>query len=452
VQATESPLGCELVRCASPLLTQLGFAEEVGVWIERLLEVEKDPRNRLTLMICLGGALWLSAPETFSTTAVYTEAYRLARDLGDLPRQTLAAWGLVLTACSARRPRQALAASLQVEEESCAQLPGDPILDAKLIHAIVGVSRHLQADYKTAEHNLRWIVHHYPPDRHQSDLQALLYDPRQTVGYFLAWIELFSGRLTEAAATADRAISESYGHAPSIFTSITRAACAIAVDSMCWAAARQYVSLLDLHCGHQRSWRVWVDVLGNILAIHDGRSLNALKRLDEFLSRGDFVQSLKRQTWYYVQLVRGHMAFGHVDRARALLNRILIHFEDEEENWWKPEMITLEACLLAPVDPVAAHTRYRKAITIARAEGSTLLELKAAFGFMRSASTSADRIEAKSLARSAYERLVGGSERAGGAENRKLLHRLLLRSARLQRYVAFTLASRTATFSHAHRQ
>lgn len=432
VEEADWNLASELVRVAGPLLTQLGFAKEVGTWIERLLDVETDQRKRLALMISLGGALWLSSPEDLTTIKIYGEAYSLARALDDIPAQLRAAWSVVMTTCSARRPREAIRAAGQLTEGIDASIEGDAASNDALIHALAGVSRHLLGDYAACERNIRWLLRHYPAERRVVESGPYLYDPRQIGRPFLAWIEWFSGRLSDAAVTSGQAIVESGDNVPSIFNNTIRSAFPIAVESRRWGTASQYLDTLGRLCADRPDWRAWTDALRDILAIHRDRSPEALSRFEEFVTGGEPFQGFQRQTWYYVQLIEGYLSFGRFESARKLLTELLAFIEKEEENWWRPQLIALDAILLARSDTKAGFDRYQEAIALAQAEGSLLLALKAALGARAVALDPSERTNTHDVVRSVYRQLVGSSPAAGERENRDLLRSVLLASRRMQ--------------------
>lgn len=435
VEEADWDLASELVRVAGPLLTQLGFAKEVGTWIERLLHVETDQHKRLALMISLGGALWLSSPEDITTIKIYGEAYSLARALDDIPAQLRAVWSVVMTTCSARRPREAIRAAGQLTEGIDASTQGDAASSDTLIHALAGVSRHLLGDYAACERNIRWLLHHYPAERRVIESGPYLYDPRQIGRPFLAWIEWFSGRLSDAAVTSGQAIVDSGDNVPSIFNNTIRSAFPIAVESRRWATASQYLDTVGRQCADRPDWRAWTDALRHILAIHRDRSPEALSRFEEFVTGGEPFQGFQRQTWYYVQLIEAYLSFGRFESAQKLLTELLAFIEAEEENWWRPHLVALDANLLARSDLKAAFDRYGAAIALARAEGSLLLALKAALGAHSIAPDPAARAEAKDVASTVYGELIASSAAAGERQNRDMLRSVLLAHRRMQSFV-----------------
>ena len=415
------PLASKLIHSAAPLLTQFGFTKEVGGWIRSLLDVEAEPKKRLPLMISLGGAMWLSAPEDVAMIKVYTEAYTLARSLGDEPAQLRAARSLILSTCNARRPPEAIkAAEMLVEKEGDAPAR-DFASSANLTRVLAGVSRHLVGDYATCERSLRWLLEHHPVDPRGAEADAYLYDPRHIGRPFLAWIEYFSGRLSDAAATSECLIVDAGDHVPSIVNYILRTAFPIAVDSGRWEAAWAYIDMLERHCSDRAAWCAWIAATRDVLAVRTGQSPEALRRLEDFVTGGEKFARFRRQTWYYMTLIKGYLTHGYYRRAEYLLQEVLRFVETSEGNWWRPEMLTLDGHLLAPLDRGAAYARYHEAFTLAHAEGSTLLELRAALGAMRVADDPVDRADARRQARDAYHRLIERSPTAGNRENLRLL-------------------------------
>jgi len=424
-----------LIQAAGPLLTQLGFAREVADWITRILDAESDPERRLALLIALGGALWLSSPEDIRTIEVYGEAYSLANELGDTPAKLRAAWSLILATCSARRPRASIRIAQQLAAGAETQ-DADKTGHAALLRALAGVSRHLLGDYAACERNIRWLLDNYPADRSTGESGAFLYDPRLIGRPFLAWIECFSGRLADAAATSEMTVVESGDHVASIFNNTLRSAFPIAVDSGRWEAARDHLTRLERYGVDRPSWRPWIDALRDILGVRLDRSSEALQRLEAFVTGGEDFRGFQRQTWYYVQLVRAYLIFGRYEAAETLLKALITFVETEEENWWRPELVMLEACILGRNDAEASHARYLEAAVIARGEGSLLIELRAALGARRATRDPHRRADAGRLVGEAVQRLMASAPGATGSENRRLLRHVLLSCSKLQRAVA----------------
>lgn len=413
----------DLVHRVGGLVTQLGFAREVAGWLRQLLLVETDPAGQVSLMLRLGGALWLATPEDIATIEVYAAAYELARSLGDEEAQLRAAWSLILSTCSARRPPAAIRAAQMLIEAEAAHDPADR--SPKLTQVLAGVSRHLLGDYARCEESIRWLIRHYPAEQRATGMGTYLYDPRHIGRPFLAWIEFFSGRLSDAAVTARCVISDSGDHVPSIVNNILRSAFPIAVDSGRWAEARFYIDMLEQYCSEHAAWRGWIGAMRDIVAIGCDRSPTALDRYEEFVTGGGTFAGFRRQTWYHLALIKGYLVLDRPDPARTLLNRVLNFVETAEGNWWAPELKTLSGHLEAGRDRPGAYARYQEAIALAHAEGSTLLELKAALGALRVADGTAQRVNAKRQSREAFRRLVARSPQAGRGENVRLLHHAL---------------------------
>jgi hypothetical protein len=433
VDVEDWPRASELIHAAGPLLTQLGFAAELGSWIRRLLEIETDPRKRVSLMISLGGALWLSAPEDAATIRVYTDAYVLARSLSDQTLKLRAAWSLTLSTCSARRPPEAIEAAKILSGAGCDSAEDDRYATITVDRALAGVSRHLLGDYATCERNMRWLMVHYPAEQRALEAGAYLHDPLHIGRPFLAWIEYFSGRLSDAVSTSARLVADAVGHRPSIVSNIVRSAFPIAVESGRWEDAWMYVGLLERHCSGGTTWQTWIAAMRDVLAVHTERSPEALWRLEVFVTGGEIFTNFRRQAWYYMTLIKGYMTLGYCGHAESLLREILVFAETSEGNWWRPEMLTLDGHLLAPLDRRAAYARYRGAFTLAQAEGSNLLELRAALGALRVADDPTRRAEARRQSRDAYRRLTAGSPTAGTQNNLHLLRYALRVCRKVQR-------------------
>ena len=429
IQAADRLIATETMRAAIPLMMHLGLAYEVGAWIERILEIETDKPNRLALMLSLGGAFHLSVSQRSAQVKLYNDAYALACDLKDVSSQLQAVWGLMVTAWSARQTRQALAAALRFHDVAAAAGRTD---DAVMSRAMIAAGQFALGEFAVAEDHLRFVLEHYPPERRAVDVQQYVFDHRAVALRFLAWIEWLSGRMVQGLSTVERAVAEAGDHLPTLFLVLTHCAGPIAIDSTHWTTAAGYIDQLYRRCGHNPRWRLWTDTLNDILAIHADRSIAALQRLDAFLGEGEGFQLITQHPWYFLQLIKGQMAFGDRERARLLLARLLAHVEAAEEGWLKAELTALEACLEGDLDPQRSTASFREAIAIAHRQGAVLMELGAAVGLLRYTRRGAGRNAAKAQVRDAHSRMVGSAGGAAHPEVRRLLRQQLRRIVVLQ--------------------
>ncbi len=429
IQASNRQVATETMRAAIPLMMHLGLAYELGAWIERILEIETDKPSRLALMLSLGGAFHLSVPQPSAQMKLFKDACALARELKDVSSQLQATWGLMVTAWSARRTREALAAALRFHD--VATLAGRTD-DATMSRAMIAASQFGLGEFAVAEDHLRFVIAHYPPERRTIDLQDYVFDHRAVAYRFLAWIEWLSGRMTESLSTVERGIAEAGDHLPSLFLVLSHCAAPIAIESTDWTAAAGYIDQLYRRCGHHPRWRLWTDTLNDILAVHAHGSLAALQRLDAFLGEGEGFAMLTHHPWYFLQLIRGQMATGDRERARVLLARLVAHTDTSEEGWLKAELIALGACLDHDQDPPRSTAGFRRAIEVAQGQGAALTALGAAVGQLRYARRGPARRDAKAQVDEAYARLVGGLDVPGGIEMRRLLRQQLRRIVALQ--------------------
>jgi hypothetical protein len=338
-------------------------------------------------------------------------------------------WGLMVTAWSARQPREALEAGERFHAVATHNGRHD---DATMSRCMIAASRFALGEFAVAEDHLRFVLAHYPPERRAIDIQQYVFDHRAVALRFLAWIEWLSGRMADGLATADRAVVEAGDHLPSLFLVLTHGAGPIAIEGAHWETAARYIDQLYRRCGHHPRWRLWADTLNDILAIHANRSQAALQRLDAFLGEGEGFHLLTHHPWYFLQLVKGHMAFGHRERARTLLGRLLAHGDAVGEGWLGPELAALQACLVSDHDEQRASAGFRQAIGFARDQGATLIELGAAVGLLRSARRGDSRRDAKALVEDAFSRMAGPAVGADAGEVRSLLREQFRRVISLQ--------------------
>ncbi|SIO58027.1 Predicted ATPase [Bradyrhizobium erythrophlei] len=409
LQAGDPVAATETVSAVLPVMLHLGLVAESGDWIERVLAIETDSRRRLELMISLGSALILSTPHWPTIVKLYEEANNLACELDDVTGQLQAIHGLMVAAWNDRRCRDALAIATRHHDLAVRHGRSE---DVVMSRCMIAAAHHGLGEFHRASEHLQFMLANYPAERRSADVQRL-FDMRTVALGFVARIEFSSGRISSSQSIAEQALAEAGDHVPSVFLVLSHIASPIAIDCMDWASAEKYIERLYEQCGHQAWWRIWADTLNDIFAVHAGQSEEALRRLDSFIVEDGGFRQLAHHCWFYLQVVKGHMAFGNHERARGLLTRLLAHVDACEDFWLKSELLTLEACLTAKLDPERAAEGFRNAIRLARAQGAALFELGAAAGFVRFARGTAIEPEARRSFAEAYARSVSSDGQSG---------------------------------------
>jgi hypothetical protein len=328
-------LARELVFAALPPLTHLGLTFEFKTWIARALDAENDPRGRLALSLGLGKAVHLLQSEPAMQSLLYRQAYELAKELGDISGALQALWGMATTGQAVHRPRQMIDAATLFHDFA---VVNDRSSDSMVAECLIAFGLHDIGAFRAAEVHLRRVLAHYARSASARDAQRYLFNYRALALCWLASVEWRTGRSDEAARTAALAVAEAGHHVPTLFVTLSHAACPIALERSDWPTATRCIDEINRHCGHHIRWRRWADALSAILAIRCDRSRQALNRLDELLGEKG-VQFPGQHFWYCLELIDGHLAFGHADRAELLTRSLHQELRDREEYWLLPEVI-----------------------------------------------------------------------------------------------------------------
>jgi predicted ATPase/DNA-binding winged helix-turn-helix (wHTH) protein len=328
-------LARDLIFAAIPLLTHLGLTFEFKACIARALESESDPRGRLALSIDLGKAVHLLQSEPITQSRLYEHSFEMAKELGDIPGALQALWGMAITGQAMHRPRQMIDAATQFYDFA---VINNQISDAMVAECLTAFGLHDIGAFRVAEKHLLYVLARYSKADGIRDAQRYLFNYRALALSWLASVQWKTGRPGDAAKTVALAVAEAGHHVPSLFVTLSHAACPIALERSDWATAIHQIEQINRHCGHHIRWRHWADALSAILAIRRDRSEEALDRLDDLLSeKGN--QFPGQHFWYRLELINGHLSFNHSARAESLTRSLLADLCDREEFWLLPEVV-----------------------------------------------------------------------------------------------------------------
>ncbi len=210
---------------------------------------------------------------------------------------------------------------------------------------------------------------------------------------YLSWSELLSGRVNDARATARDVLRRSEGM--SRFAESLALANTLLFDRLLGDEdlIRTHLDRLKA-ISEARGIAYWIDLVRmheGLEKLGDGRveeGLDDVRRaLATFKSHaveievpfflGQIAESLSRAAWY--------------DEALATLEDAFQRIERSGERWFLPELHRIRAETMMAGDPAAAEVDLRHAMTLARSQGSLLLELRAATSLLRVVSSRSAR-------------------------------------------------------------
>jgi predicted ATPase/DNA-binding winged helix-turn-helix (wHTH) protein len=367
--ADDLPLGLSLIVASARLWFQLSLTLECRDRIESALRRLSQSPNldvamEMRLQAALGHALWYSAGEAGQLERAFQRALELADEVGDVPIQLQALWGLWASWRGRGHYRQALAFAerysmlAQASGDESASLLGDRIL---------GLTHHHLGDQKSArelsERVLR--VGRRTGNALNSEFQVGHEITAATMLTRILWLQ---GLPNQATAMLQEAISaaEHSDHWFSMYYVLCFAGCPLSLWIGDLAQAQRYLDRTVNRVAADRWRRCWASILG-------------LRQSDE---RGALIAS-----WYEPR-VDLHTAREII----ALTSAATIEVPQPDDNvgdalWSLPEVLRVNAELLlwhgGPEAVVAAESKLRRSLELARAQSSLSWQLRSATSLAR---------------------------------------------------------------------
>ncbi len=195
-----------------------------------------------------------------------------------------------------------------------------------------------------------------------------------------AFIEMGLGNLATARARVEHAVAWSRQTARPVDR-----ATALALASMFYAfmddpaaageRAREAVAVAEEH-----GYRQW-SAIGRIIAAwvaavrepSAGSLTDVIARIDEYTQMG----ILSQLSAFLCLAVGAHLRAGKKPAGMQLLTRAETHMRDTGERWYEAELHRLRGELVQAREPQKAEASFQHAISIARAQGAKLWELRA---------------------------------------------------------------------------
>jgi class 3 adenylate cyclase/predicted ATPase len=126
------------------------------------------------------------------------------------------------------------------------------------------------------------------------------------------------------------------------------------------------------------------------------------------------------------RIAEAYLEDGNTSEANRVLSEVETLMGPDGELYWQPELHRLRgrlAAMLTPNEPEDAIAEYQRAIAVARAQDTRLLELRAATDLARLLAKRGDGAGARDLLAPIYEWFTGGFDKPDLAEARALLER-----------------------------
>ncbi|MGM5008964.1 ATP-binding protein [Rhizobium sp. 969_B3_N1_2] len=412
----DADVGVAVTVSAIPLWYQLSLVDECLTCVQRaLLGIDPGERRdgRARQVMQLYRALGLSqafkvgfAPQA---PAAFAKALEMAEDLGDIDAQAEALWGLWVAQVGMgeyRASRNNADRFVRLAQNGLDRFIGDRMLSMTLF---------CMGDFRGARHHADLMLAHdvftdVPPGvsvrfRFGQSVSARI-QPAQ-----LLWMQGFPDQAVRAAAAAVEAARTS-GHAISLCEALSRWSCPILVHVGDLAAADSAITeLLDLaKLNGLGPWEVFGRCWKAALLIQRGLPERGVPLLRNGLAE---LRRVKLFNLYNVRFVcslaEGLASLGEHVEARALVDAAIASSEEKDELWYITELYRLKGDIFLQCgDGDIAERCYFQSIELARQQDALSLELRGVMSLARSSGERGDRIGARELLATIYDRFSEG--------------------------------------------
>jgi predicted ATPase/DNA-binding winged helix-turn-helix (wHTH) protein len=406
-EAGDRPTGLRLVIASARLWFRLSLTLECRDRIETALRFlsdlpQPDPLMEMRLQAALGHALWYSASEADRLERAFHRALVLADEVGDVPVQLQALWGL----WASRRLRGQYREALAVAEKYAALAGTSGDEAAQLLGSrILGLTQHLLGDQQAArdlsEQVLR--VGRRTGKALNSDFQVSHEITAATMLTRILWLQGFPD---QAAAMLQEAIAaaEQSDHWFSMYYALCFAGCPLSLWTGDLARTQLYLDMTLNRAAADRWRQCWALIL-------------------------QLRQSGGRGAWLAASLeprVDLNTAQEIVDLASAAIIPAPKPDDDVGEALWSlPEVLRVNAELLlwqgGPDAVPAAESRLHRSLALARAQSAQSWELRTATSLARLWHRGGRLSEAYDLLAASCDRFSEGFDTADVAGARQLI-------------------------------
>jgi class 3 adenylate cyclase/tetratricopeptide (TPR) repeat protein len=188
------------------------------------------------------------------------------------------------------------------------------------------------------------------------------------------------------------------------------------------APARQICDKYGFHelSGWQKQFGAWI-------SFRRGETALAITQMHEAIEEPRALGSFIMSTWRLVLLAEMQLEAGDIQSAEATAAEALGNLERTHEGWCEPEVyrVAAEVLLRKPEgDPSAAEEHLRRAIEIARGQGTKWWELRATVGLARLLASQGRRDEARTMLGEIYNWFTEGFDTADLKDAKALLDEL----------------------------
>ncbi|MBB3542209.1 winged helix-turn-helix domain-containing protein [Rhizobium sp. BK399] len=376
-------VGVRLTAAAIPLWDELSTVAESRQCVERALRCTEalsrcDPAIKMKLIASYASGLNFSDNLGPEADAAWTEANRLAREIGNVDYQLRTLWGLGILQSFTGRHRQAIATL-----EQFAKLAGG---DDERLAIVEGERVRLTAvfyrgDIGRAHSGLKRLARDNATSAKRSAVARFQMDRFVSIRVALAMTAWVAGDRREAAAALQDALDHSVAlnHTVSHSNALAQAALPIAFWSGDTEIARLHVAALarNLTLREIAIWRPVCLFYRGVVGSTDGdpEGVDTMKLAIEQLVANNF---LVRVPFYLATLAEAALREGRIALARDSLSASFDRADRQGEHWSRPELLRVRAMLQRlDGDLSGASETLLLAAETARESGALFFRLRA---------------------------------------------------------------------------
>ncbi|WP_271605545.1 ATP-binding protein [Bradyrhizobium sp. CCBAU 11434] len=380
-------LAVELAAAAASLWIRQGLLAECRNWLESAVSlvgssVEEDRFRDMRMYAALGSVIIQTAGPNDRMYQVLKHAADLADELGDDEYRLRSMWGLWIRHYLTGDYRGALLIA-----EHFTDLP-ETIPDRLIGERLLGMTLHVLGEQTKAREHLEHFLSRYraPPGR--LHLVRYGFEQRVVALIYQAHILWLQGFQEQACRLVKQAVADvtADGHAPTISNVLIHGACAIALQSRDYQAAKEFTRMLSQLASSQESQALaaWAECYDGALELRQQSSTTAIARLRSGLALLDRQTFQTRYVTFLGELALGELAAGNHASALQAISEAIGHADRAGERWYLAELLRIRGEIaLGRRDYPAAEQCLLQAIDLAKQQSVPSWELRAATSLAR---------------------------------------------------------------------
>ena len=347
----------------------------------------------LTLLLALGPVLMdvrgYGAPEVAAT---YTRALALCEQTGETSQRFAAQLGLRIHHLV--RAEHATAYELGKQMLTTAERAKDPGLLMEA-HGALGSCFFLQGDFGDARAHTEQALAIYDPEQHQAHVFAHGVDPGIRALNFLVLTLWFQGYPEQARKRSLEALAlaQKLAYGPTLAFSLAYAAQLHQLRREPALAREHAEAVISLSAEHGLPyWLAWGTLLQGWAMSEQGSIEEGIAQMRRGLAAQRAAGGEDQRPYFLALLADSYRRAGDIENGSQMLDEAMSIIEKSGEHCYEAELYRLKGSMQPgglndedgmSVNSVEAEACYRKAIDLARRQGASSLELRAAASLAR---------------------------------------------------------------------